>query len=87
MAVAPVFQPNPLFDEILDFLSSGPKPEEIVAFRPSEALDQRLHELLDLNSRDRLTAEGRAELDEFLRVNQFMNLLKIRARKKLAQGL
>ncbi|MBC6934410.1 MAG: hypothetical protein DWB42_01060 [Chloroflexi bacterium] len=86
MAVAPVFALNPLFDEILDFLASGHTPQEIIAFKPSEALDQRLHDLLDRNASDRLTAEERAELDEFLRVNQFMNILKIRARQKLALG-
>lgn len=85
MAVAPVFSPNPLFDEILDLLASGPTTQQIIAFRPSELLDQRLHYLLDQNSHDRLTAEERMELDEFLRVNQFMNMLKIRARKKLAK--
>lgn len=86
MAVAPIFTPNPLFDEILDFLASGPSSEQIIAFQPSNTLDQRLHDLLDRNSRDRLTAEERTELDEFLRLNQFMNLLKIRARKKLTEG-
>jgi hypothetical protein len=85
MAVAPVFSPNPLFDEIMDFLTSSPTPEQIIAFRPSAALDQRLQDLLELNSRDSLNVNERAELEEFLRVNQFMNMLKIRARKKLAK--
>jgi len=75
---------NPFFDEVLDFLASTPTSEQIIAFKPSEALDQRLHFLLDQNSRDRITAEGRGELDEFLRMDHFMTMLKIRARLKLA---
>lgn len=81
MAVA---QPDTLFNEILDFLASTPTPEKIIAFRPSDQLEQRLSYLLEQNSGDALTAEEQRELDEFLRMNHFMNMLKIRARQKLA---
>ena len=79
MAVA---QPDTLFSEILDFLASTPTPENIIAFRPSDRLEQRLSFLLEQNGEDALTAEERRELDEFLRMNHFMNILKIRARQK-----
>ncbi|MBC7810583.1 MAG: hypothetical protein H7175_05520 [Burkholderiales bacterium] len=81
MAVA---QPSVMFYEILDFLASLPTPEQIIAFKPSETLDQRLYYLLDQNQHDALTDEERSELDEFLRMNHFMNMLKIRMREKLA---
>ncbi len=81
MAVA---QPSVLFYEILDFLGSLPTPEQIIAYKPSEALDERLHYLLDQNRHDALTDEERSELDEFLRMSHFMNMLKIRMRAKLA---
>lgn len=81
MALAP---PNTLFDEIIDFIASAPTPEQIIAYRPSDALEQRLHDLLERNRQDLLTAEERVELDEFLRMNHFMNMVKIRARQKLA---
>lgn len=74
---------NTLFDEILDFLASTPTSQEIVAFRPSDSLQQRLRDLLEGNRNGRLTAEEQAELDEFSRMNHFMSMLKIRARKKL----
>jgi len=77
--------PSPaLFDSILDFLASTPTPEQIVAYQPSEALNQRLHELLDKNQRETITEAERAELDEFLRMNHFLKMLKIKARHKLA---
>ncbi|MCB9457793.1 MAG: hypothetical protein H6671_17560 [Anaerolineaceae bacterium] len=79
-------QPDTLFSEIIDFLASTPTPEDIIAFKPSGRLEQRLSDLLERNRRDTLTAEGRAELDEFLRMNHFMNMLKIRAREKLSQA-
>ncbi len=80
MAVA---KPDTLFKEVIDFLTSTPNPEAIIAFKPSETLEQRLSELLEQNRQDALTADGREELYEFLRMNHFMNMLKIRAREKI----
>ena len=77
-------QPETLFAEIIDFLASTPTPEAILAFKPSARLEQRLSDLLEQNRQETLTAEERGELDEFMRMNHFMNMLKIRARQKLA---
>ncbi len=73
-----------LFDEVLDFLASSPTPEQIIAFQPSEALQERVRYLLDANRDSELTANERDELDEFSRLNHFMSMLKIRARRRLA---
>jgi hypothetical protein len=80
MAVAQI---NPLFDEVLEFLSSTPTPEAIVAFQPSHALQQRASELLEKKPHDALSTQEATELEEFAQLNQFMSMLKIRARKKL----
>jgi hypothetical protein len=75
--------PDTLFDEILDLLASTPTPEQIVAFQPPEALQQRLSDLLAKNRDGQLVADEQAELDEFLRMNRFMSRLKLKARQKL----
>lgn len=75
-----------LFEDILDFLASTPTPEQIIAFEPSEALKQHLAYLLEQNRHDTLSEDQRVELDEFLRMNHFMTMLKLRARQKLAGG-
>ncbi len=81
MAVA---ESSILFHEVIEFLTSSPTPEEIVTFQPSEQLRQRSHYLLEQNRHDALTPEEAHELDEFVRMNHFVNMLKIRARQKLA---
>jgi hypothetical protein len=78
--------PNTLFDEVIDFLSSAPTSEEIIAFQPSEALKERSHYLFERNRQDALTLEEQHELDEFMRLNHFVNMLKIRAQQKLKQS-
>jgi hypothetical protein len=80
-----VASPETLFEEISDYFAARMTPEEIIAFKPSEALDERLHELLDKNSENTLTREERAELDRFLQVNHLLTLLKAKARLKLAE--
>jgi hypothetical protein len=80
MAVAP---PNTLFDEVTDFLLSGPTPEQIIEFQPSEALNQRLHDLLDKNSEESLNPEERDELNRFLEIGHLFTILKAKARLKL----
>lgn len=74
-----------LFDEVVDFLASGPDSAAIIAFQPSEMLKQRLSYLLERNRQDMLSVEERSELDEFTRMNHFMNMLRVRARQKLAR--
>lgn len=77
-------QHKTLFSEVLDFLASTPTPEQIIAFAPSPALQERARYLLEQNRSAVLTPEEHAELDEFARMNHFMSMLKIRARRKLA---
>jgi hypothetical protein len=72
-----------VYDEVLEFLTSAPTPEQIIAFRPSEAIQERVRYLLDMNRNGTLTAEEQVELDEFEQVEHFMRRLKIHARTKL----
>jgi len=72
-----------VFGVITDFLATNPTPEEIVAYRLPDDLQERAHELLDRNSEDILTPEEREEMFDFVRVDQLMSLLKIKMRLKL----
>ncbi|MBZ0316306.1 MAG: hypothetical protein K8L91_07805 [Anaerolineae bacterium] len=81
MEIAP---PNTLFDEIVEFLTSEPSNERLIAFQPSETLKQRSLYLLEQNRNGNLTDAEQMELDEFRRMNHLVNMLKIRARQKLA---
>jgi hypothetical protein len=74
---------SPLLDEVLEFLSGAPSPDEIVAFRPSAAMQTRVSELLDKNQAGTLSADEVVELDEYERLNHFMRLLKARTRQKM----
>jgi len=79
MAVAP----SPVYQEVYYFLASSPTHEQILAFRPSEAAQTRLRELLAANKAGRLSAEDQAELDEFEQVEHFVRMLKLHTRQML----
>ncbi len=70
-------------NEVLDFLTSGPSPEQIVQFHASEVAQARLRYLLDQQRHNRLSSEEWAELDEMQRLDHFVTLLKARAFKRL----
>jgi hypothetical protein len=80
---APPTKTNIFMDEVLNFLAEAPTAEQILAFKPSESLAQRSEYLFERNRNGRLTAEEKDELDEFLRLNHFVNMLKICTRQKV----
>lgn len=72
-----------VWDEVDEFLTSTPTPEQILVFRPSEAAQARLQYLLEANREGRLTAEEQAELDQHLALDMFMSRLKVKVLAKL----
>jgi hypothetical protein len=74
---------NTIFDEVTDFLGTAPSAESIMAFQPSAELAARAHELLSRNRTGSLTPNEQAELDEFIRIEHFMVMLKLKARRGL----
>jgi hypothetical protein len=73
-----------LAEEVLAFLSRGPRPQEIVEFRPSKKSVQRIRELLDKNREGALTAGEEAEMDHIQSLNHLFAMVKAHARQHLA---
>lgn len=80
MIKAPVRNP---IDVVAEFLASDPTDEELLAYRFSDDLQDRVHYLLDRNGEDELTCEERHELDDFIRANRMMTTLKINRELRL----
>jgi hypothetical protein len=82
MAVANTSQ---LLNVVTDFLSRNPSSQAIIDFRLPENLEQRALELLELNRQNLLSSEERAEMEEFMRMEQFMTILKAKTRAQQRQ--
>lgn len=80
-AVAALSFQQTSYDEIVDFFARGPSPEEILCFRPSPETQERVRELLELNSAGELTEDDELELEWFSQLEHLMQLVKARAHK------
>ena len=65
--------------EIIGFLARGPRPQDIVAFRPSETSVERSRDLLRRNKEQSLTPAEEAELNEMALLDHWMTLIKAKA--------
>jgi hypothetical protein len=68
--------PAAIYRTIVDFLASKPTPAEIVAFRPTAAMQERLATLLARSHAGNLTPTEQAELDELERIEHLVVMLK-----------
>ncbi len=71
--------PNTVYQYILEFMISQPSPEQVLAFGPTPAMQRRVDELMAKNRASSLTAAETRELDEYVRINHLITLLKARA--------
>ena len=73
-----------VFDEIVDFITSAPHPEQIINFKPSTTAQRRLEMLLDKQREEGLTDVEKHELEQYLTIEHIMRLAKARARQRIA---
>ena len=69
---------------MLEALARLPSPEEVMALRPSSALQERFEALLEKNRSAGLSAEERREWEQYQYVEHLVRMAKGRAALKLA---
>ncbi|AEI46968.1 hypothetical protein [Runella slithyformis] len=72
-------------DEIIEFIISSPNPEKVLAYRPSQALQERIEDLIYKKKTSFLSNEENIELERYLLIEHIMIMAKKRARKELSQ--
>jgi hypothetical protein len=70
------------YEEVIDFIASGPSPGAVAAFRMSVAVNQRAESLVQREKAGGLTASEQSELDHYLEIEHIMRLAKARARQR-----
>lgn len=68
--------PARIYHYILDFLASKPTPAQILAFRPTTEMQERLKTLLTRSKTGELTPREQQELDEYERIEHLIIMLK-----------
>jgi hypothetical protein len=77
-------QGTPAQDEIINFLAAGVTPESLIAFQLSEETKERVADLIFREKNTTLSAEERAELDQYLLLEHILRLAKARAHGHMA---
>jgi hypothetical protein len=75
---------NRAYDEIIDWLAGGFTPEALVAYHPSEAVRERVADLIQEDKTTGLAPAEKAELAHYLQIEHLLRLAKARARHRLA---
>ncbi len=69
-----------VYEEVIDFIAAGTTPQHVISFRPSEAAQTRLEDLLSREKEGELSPAEKSELDLYLQLEHLMRLAKARAR-------
>jgi hypothetical protein len=77
---------SPAYEEIVDFIASGPSPQRLMEFRASTTAQDRVADLIQREKEGALGAEEISELEHHLQLEHIMRLAKARARLRI-QGI
>ena len=69
------------YEEIVDFIAAGSTPDDVIAFRPSNAAKDRVADLIYREKTTGLSSEEKSELDHYMQLEHIMRLAKARAHK------
>lgn len=68
------------YEEVIDFIAAGTTPQNVIDFRPSEAAQERVENLLALEKEGEISSVEKSELNHYLQIEHLMRLAKARAR-------
>ena len=70
------------FEEIVKFIADAAGPEKLGAFKPSNAAEKRVAELLAKQQQGSLSVKEGLELQLFVQLDHVMSLAKAKARSR-----
>ena len=74
--------PSEVYRYILEFMVSDPSQEDLLNFGPTAAMQARVDALLEKSRTDELSNVESNELDEYVRINHLITMLKAGALPK-----
>ncbi len=61
------------FEEVIEFIAAGITPSGVVSFQPSEAVTERVADLIQREKSIDLSPEEQSELDHYLQLEHLMS--------------
>ena len=72
------------YEELVEFIAAGTSPSNVVAFRPSQDVKERVADLLHREKTAELAPDEKSELEHYLQLEHLMRLAKARAHQHIA---
>lgn len=72
--------------EVASFLANEPTDKQLLEYKFPDEMQERIHYLLDRNGEGEMSSDERRELEDYVRANRFMAMLKV-SRELLLKGL
>jgi hypothetical protein len=69
--------------EFIDFLTSNPTEQAVGAYKLSEVFQERVEELLGKNREGRLTQDESTELNDYMRLEHVIRVIKAKLKAKV----
>lgn len=71
-----------VFDDITDFLTSNPTPQDVLDYHLPDDLQERVNYLVERNGEGQLTFDEQQELFDFMRADEMVSMLKLKTKLK-----
>ena len=69
------------YEEVINFIAAGTTPGSIIAFRPSEAVKERVPDLIHREKTTGLSSDEKSELDHYMQLEHLMGPAKAQAHR------
>ncbi|MEW5767746.1 MAG: hypothetical protein AB1797_08995 [bacterium] len=67
------------YEEVIDFIASGTRPSNLINFQPSNAVKERVADLIYREKTTGLSRDEKSELDHYMQLEHLIRLAKARA--------
>lgn len=74
------------YEEVVEFIAAGTSPSSVISFQPSEAVKERVADLIHREKNLGISPEEKSELDHYLQLEHLMRLAKARARQHISDA-
>lgn len=74
------------YEEVIEFIAAGTSPGSVIRFQPSEAVRERVADLIHREKSTGISPDEKTELDHYLQLEHLMRLAKARARQYVANA-
>ena len=74
------------YEEVIEFIAAGTSPSSVISFQPSEAVKERVADLIQREKSSGISPDEKSELDHYLQLEHLMRLAKARARQHVSDA-